>query len=277
MQFYPGEWLSDAKVSQCRPATRGIWWDAISAMHGIDRCGQMSGTVEALARVCRCRVDEMRAAIDDLRLTGAADVTECNGIVTLVNRRMRREFECRQAVKNRVDRHRQLKKQPQRNEHCMPPVTDTQRSYIYNLDTNNQINTNTPALPKIPSVEAFQLAQKLQQAISIRDPNSRAAKQSDLAGWARDFEALLKIDLRKPEEVEAAITWCQQPSCFWGPIILTGKKLRQKFDTIAGQMLLANHGGNNGGDAKKNSSDAPPGSTSERRTSRGDHIYIPRQ
>ncbi len=88
---------------------------------------------------------------------------------------------------------------------------------------------------------------------------------------------VLKIDLRKPEEVEAAITWCQQPSCFWGPIILTGKKLRQKFDTIAGQMLLANHGGNNGGDAKKNSSDAPPGSTSERRTSRGDHIYIPRQ
>jgi hypothetical protein len=24
MQYYPGEWLSDAKVSQCRPATRGI-------------------------------------------------------------------------------------------------------------------------------------------------------------------------------------------------------------------------------------------------------------
>jgi putative component of membrane protein insertase Oxa1/YidC/SpoIIIJ protein YidD len=91
MQFYPGEWLSDAKVSQCRPATRGIWWDAISAMHGIDRCGQLSGTIEALARVCRCRVDEMRAAVDDLRSTGAADVTECNGIVTLVNRRMCRE------------------------------------------------------------------------------------------------------------------------------------------------------------------------------------------
>jgi hypothetical protein len=41
MQYFPREWLSDAKVSQCRPATRGIWWDAISAMHEIDRCGQM--------------------------------------------------------------------------------------------------------------------------------------------------------------------------------------------------------------------------------------------
>ena len=110
MQFVPGEWLSDARVSQCRPATRGIWIDALSAMHGIDRCGQLSGTVEALARVCRCRVDEMRAAVDDLRSTGAADVTESNNIVTLVNRRMRREYENRQAVKNRVDSHRQNKR-----------------------------------------------------------------------------------------------------------------------------------------------------------------------
>ncbi len=104
MQYVPGDWLSDARVSQCRPETRGIWWDAKSAMHGLDRCGQLSGTVEALSRVCRCRVDEMRAAVDDLRSTGAADVTESNGIVTLVNRRMRREYENRQAVKNRVDR-----------------------------------------------------------------------------------------------------------------------------------------------------------------------------
>jgi len=110
VQFVPGEWLSDARVSQCRPATRGIWIDGLSAMHGIDRCGQLSGTVEALARVCRCRVDEMRAAVDDLCSTGAADVTVSNGVVTLVNRRMRREYENRQAVKNRVDRLRQNKK-----------------------------------------------------------------------------------------------------------------------------------------------------------------------
>jgi hypothetical protein len=277
MQFYPAEWLSDAKVSQCRPATRGIWWDAISAMHGIDRCGQLGGTVEALARVCRCRIDEMRAAIDDLRSTGAADVTECNSVVTLVNRRMRREFENRQGVKNRVDRHRKEKKQRECNEHCTPSVTGMQRSYIYNSDTNNQININASALLEIPSVEAFQLAQKLKQAISTRDPNSRAAKHSDLTGWARDIEALLKIDLRKPEEVEAAIAWCQQPSSFWGPIVLNGKKLRQKFDTIAGQILLANHGGKNGGNTKTSISDGLPGSTSERRTSRGDHIYVPRQ
>jgi len=53
MQYVPGEWLSDAQVSQCRPATRGIWWDSISAMHGIDRWGQLTGQekVHSLMRV----------------------------------------------------------------------------------------------------------------------------------------------------------------------------------------------------------------------------------
>jgi hypothetical protein len=85
----------------------------------------------------------MRAAIDDLHSTGAADVTECNSMVTLVNRRMRRELESRQAVKNSVDRHRQLKKQRECNEKSTVSVTDLQRSYIYNSDANNQININS--------------------------------------------------------------------------------------------------------------------------------------
>jgi hypothetical protein len=44
-------------------------------------------TVEALARVCCCRVDEMRAPV--------ADVMESNGMVTLVNGKTRREYENR--------------------------------------------------------------------------------------------------------------------------------------------------------------------------------------
>ncbi len=277
MQYVPGEWLSDSQVSQCRPATRGIWWDAISAMHGIDRCGQLSGTVEALARVCRCRVDEMRAAVDDLRSTGAADVTESNGIVTLVNRRMRREFENRQAVKNRVDRHRQLKRQRECNAAGNASETDLQRSFNYKSVINNQKNITLPR--KIPSFEAIQLAQKLREAIGSRDPTARAARKNDLSAWAKEIELLLTIDKRTPEEVTAAIVWSQQPQSFWGPLVLSGKKLREKFDTIAGQMKRDRYGGHNGSGTKGLGigSDESPGSTSERRTSRGDRIYVPRQ
>jgi hypothetical protein len=277
MQFVPGEWLSDAQVSQCRPATRGIWWDAISAMHGIDRCGLLSGTVEALARVCRCRVDEMRAAVDDLRSTGAADVTVSNGIVTLVNRRMRREYENRQAVKNRVDRHRLNKKQRECNAVCNASATDVQRANTYMLEAKVKENISLPR--KIPSPQAVELARKLREAIAARDPRASAARKDNLSTWAKDIDKLMNEDNRKPEEVAAAITWSQQRFSFWGPFILSGRKLREKFDTIAGQMILDRGGGHNGSSTTQvgTGSDESPGSTSVRRTSRGDCIYVPRQ
>ncbi len=277
MQYVPGDWLSDAQVSQCRPATRGIWWDAISAIHGIDRCGQLRGTVEALARVCRCRVDEMRAAVDDLRSTGAADVTESNGIVTLVNRRMRREYENRQAVKNRVDRHRENKKKREGNAVRNASDTEVQQpnTYISELKVRKSIS-----LPRnIPSPEAVELAQKLREAIAARDPRASAARKDHLVVWAKDIDKLLLEDNRKPEEVATAIAWAQQRFSFWGPFVLSGKKLREKFDTITGQMIRDRSGGHNGSSTSQigTGSDESPGSTSARRTSRGDRIYIPRQ
>ena len=277
MQYIPGDWLSDAQVSQCRPATRGIWWDAISAMHGIDRCGQLSGTVEALARVCRCRVDEMRAAVDDLRSTGAADVTVSDGIVTLVNRRMRREYENRQAVKNRVDRHRRNKKQREGNAACNACDTEVQRDNTYMSEVKVKKNISLPR--KIPSPQAVELARKLREAIAARDPRASAARKDQVETWANDIDRLLTEDNRKPEEVASAITWSQQQFSFWGPFVLSGRKLREKFDTIAGQMIRDRRGGHNGAGAKElgTGSDESPGSTSERRTSRGERIYIPRQ
>jgi len=277
MQYIPGDWLSDAQVSQCRPATRGIWWDAISAMHGIDRCGQLSGTIEALARVCRCRVDEMRAAVDDLRSTGAADVTVSNGIVTLVNRRMRREYENRQAVKNRVDRHRQNKKQRECNAFCNASDTDMQRDNIYMSEAKIKKNISLPR--KIPSPQAVELAQKLREAIAAGDPRASAARKDHLSAWAKDIDKLITEDNRKPDEIAAAIAWSQQRFSFWGPFVLSRRKLREKFDTIAGQMIHDRGGGHNGSSTTQagTGSDESPGSTSVRRTSRGDRIYIPRQ
>ena len=277
MQYVPGDWLSDAQVSQCRPATRGIWWDAISAMHGIDRCGQLSGTVEALARVCRCRVDEMRAAADDLRSTGAADVTVSNGIVTLVNRRMRREYENRQAVKNRVDRHRRSKKQRERNVACNVSDTEVQRDNTYMSEVKVKKNISLPR--KIPSPQAVELARKLREAIAARDPRASAARKDQTSTWAQDIDKLLTVDNRKPDEVAEAIVWSQKSFSFWGPLVLSGRKLREKFDTIAGQMNRDRNGGHSGTGAKQlgTGSTESPGSTSERRTSRGERIYIPRQ
>jgi len=87
-----------------------------------------------------------------------------------------------------------------------------------------------------PSVESLQLSEKLKAAIAVRDPNAKAGRLPDLTHWARDIEKLIRIDGRRSEDIEKVIVWCQSNGCFWGPNILSGRKLREKFDTMWGQM-----------------------------------------
>lgn len=106
IKFVTGDWIKDPAVRLLRPSTRGIWIDAICAMHEMDQCGELQGSIPDLARVCCCTPNEMRVALDDLKSRNAADVTERNGIVTLVNRRMRREWTVRKSNRDRQQRHR---------------------------------------------------------------------------------------------------------------------------------------------------------------------------
>lgn len=106
IQLYTGDWLKDPDLSKCKPQTRGIWADAICAMHEDGRRGVLSGTPEQLARICRCSPDEIEAAAEELKATKTATVTIRNGRVTLVNRRMQREEKARELTRKRVSRHR---------------------------------------------------------------------------------------------------------------------------------------------------------------------------
>lgn len=111
MPLYVADWLGDEDLSFCSPATRGIWIDALAVMHKRDRCGMLRDSVHALARVCRCNPEEMLAALRELRDRKAAEVEEhTDGTWTLVNRRMQREDQERQANADRVRKHRQQKR-----------------------------------------------------------------------------------------------------------------------------------------------------------------------
>jgi hypothetical protein len=160
------------------------------------------------------------------------------------------------------------------NEDVAQQVMKTRSATMFNilsLNINNN-KTNKASSQVGPSAEALSLADQLRNAVRIRDPRSRAARTENLSTWARDIELLIRIDQRTPEEIRRVIDWCQQPNGFWGPNILSGRKLREKFDTLAGQMLRANHRGSHGNNANTSASDEAAGSTSERRTSRGDRL-----
>ncbi len=90
----------------CSPTTRGIWIDALCAMHESDRTGILIGSADQLARVLRCLPSDVPPALAELKSTGAADVTERNGIVTLINRRMSREHKTRDDARLRKERQR---------------------------------------------------------------------------------------------------------------------------------------------------------------------------
>lgn len=110
LQFYPGDWLKDPKLSLCCAATRGIWIDAIAAMHESNRSDRITGTCAQLARVCRCSESDMQAAIEELTSTEAANVrTNSAGLYTLICRRLSDDLNHRQSQNQRQAKHRLIK------------------------------------------------------------------------------------------------------------------------------------------------------------------------
>jgi len=116
--FYTGDWMKDPALSMCAPSTRGIWVDLLCAMYeqDHDRTGIIQGTLEQLARVCRCNVSELRNALDELEKTGAANVTfplhvtPGNSEITVTSRRLYREHIQRTSTAERVAKHREKRK-----------------------------------------------------------------------------------------------------------------------------------------------------------------------
>ena len=87
MQVYVNDWMSDPLLSMCSPATRGIWMDALCAMH-ITGERSITGSVSELATSCRCSPFEMRDAVDDLVNCGVATVSYAAGTITLAASRI---------------------------------------------------------------------------------------------------------------------------------------------------------------------------------------------
>jgi hypothetical protein len=105
--FYPGDWKKDTQLSKCSLAARGAWIELLCAMHENGRTGIVTGTIEELAQICRCKTEDLKSSLDDLKNSKTAHVMVRNKNVTVVNRRMRREHIAREKNKLRVQRHRE--------------------------------------------------------------------------------------------------------------------------------------------------------------------------
>lgn len=110
-QFYPGDWLKDPQLSICSPATRGIWIDLLCAMHELRKGGEITGSADQFARLCRCMPSDIVDALAELKDSGAADVevvTDCKNLqsVRVVSRRMKRDAKERERWRCSKERNR---------------------------------------------------------------------------------------------------------------------------------------------------------------------------
>jgi len=96
-------------------------------------------------------------------------------------------------------------------------------------------NTNTKVTP-------LKIVNYLLKKIIENKPNFSYGI-STLERWTDDIDKAIRIDKRTETELIGAIDWIYSTDkgSFWIPNIMSGKKLREKFDTMEAQMMQTNH------------------------------------
>ncbi len=100
------------------------------------RVGHIRGTREQLTILGRCNIDLLSKALDELRSTETVRVEESNGVVTLTNRRLKREEMARKTTKERVQKFRC-------NASDTPLVTHPPPSSIWNIDSGSSSTSSS--------------------------------------------------------------------------------------------------------------------------------------
>lgn len=72
----------------------------------------------------------------------------------------------------------------------------------------------------------------------IKSYNTEAKTNPD--SWVKDIEKALRLDNRTKESLITCIDWIYTDGSFWIPNIMSGKKLRDKFDQMNMQVMSSN-------------------------------------
>jgi hypothetical protein len=98
-----------------------------------------------------------------------------------------------------------------------------------------------------PSPEAIRTAERLLGHVVTNSPTSTLAKapeskrQATAVKWADAMRLLHEVDGHSWDEISALIDWCQADD-FWRSNILSGDKLREKWDTLTAKRGSSRNG-----------------------------------
>lgn len=229
LMLFTGDWLKDPSLTVCESATRGVWIDLLCCMHEAGRSGELSGTRDQLARLGRCSTATLVLALDELKATGAADVTDRNGVVTVTNRRMKREAKEREDA---AKRQRSCRMNSTRNGSVTGDVTEMSPPCI-------NPNHKHPPPPQggweaaagrlyeaYPRREARQTAIRAAEKAIRKVAASRAISPGEAADWLHSrvvaYAASPKVATTERQYIPLPATWFNggrydDPDAAWGP------------------------------------------------------------
>lgn len=104
------DWLSDPQLKMVSYQTKGIWIDLLCYLWESPERGKIEGTPEQFMQMIGCSEEQWNQFFKDATVTKFANVTNCNGIVTVCNRRMFREEKERKNTRLRVQKYRDKEK-----------------------------------------------------------------------------------------------------------------------------------------------------------------------
>ena len=139
MQFYVNDFDND--TCGLSSVAVGVWVRMLMAMHR-KRCGELSGTLDRLSKITRCSAAELEAALTEFETDNVCDVIrDCNGVVTIICRRLKREELKRATTLERVRKYRERKAEQEQDGDCNAGVTPLTRAYSQSQSHNQKENT----------------------------------------------------------------------------------------------------------------------------------------
>jgi len=132
---------------------------------------------------------------------------------------------------------------------CTPPIVQTITESTQEITTESKVVPDksatvatavddvTPEEISATMVEAIEVAEHLSARLSDSIEKFKSPTTSSLKGWAKDIELAIRKDNRTKQELIATIDWIHDDSngSFWIGNIMSGKKLREKFDMLTVQ------------------------------------------
>jgi hypothetical protein len=104
--------------------------------------------------------------------------------------------------------------------------------------SENTITLESPKEPTPEEKDALELSELLLTAHRKEMPDYLSGKdKAVIPRWAADIEKLIRIDKKPPETIRRVILWVKTPGNFWFCNVESGKKLREKFERLYGQMV----------------------------------------